>query len=340
MPTIGETSSGANTQLNATLAAGLNTLDLNQTVTFTKYIRVMLPLDGFVFWVNASIVGSAALASATRFNQLSSDYASALTGGSVVQVQGSIHYSTQKHQEDEETYSTNDVVFTATSEVQDFNQTGPATMFVGEFEGVRFAFGQRGSFYVQASLYHYTGTAIYSVMAGQLIDSIDQLNLLEPVVSNSLPIWLSLANQPGLPAEQQIQIPIFPAMAVPNNFPPPFVTVHVYPDSTQSLAASPVVGRNSSRWQLVKERVVVTLYGVRSDDALDFLQRVFDFTLNTELLGIMNMPTVRDERQNQAELGIMAVKKSIEFEVNYLQGRVLNVARQLISSSIPTYSTP
>ena len=35
---------------------GLEDISRSASVTFTKYVRKVLPLDGFVFWVKASII--------------------------------------------------------------------------------------------------------------------------------------------------------------------------------------------------------------------------------------------------------------------------------------------
>ncbi|MBL4028075.1 hypothetical protein H5I45_24615, partial [Escherichia coli] len=55
MPSLSELQN-AKTELNATLTQGLDDLSRFQVVTFTKYIRKVLPLDGFVFWVKASVL--------------------------------------------------------------------------------------------------------------------------------------------------------------------------------------------------------------------------------------------------------------------------------------------
>lgn len=45
---------------------------------------------------------------------------------------------------------------------------------------------------------------------------------------------------------------------------------------------------------------------------------------------------VQDERVTQNELNIIAMRKKIKFRVNYYQQRMRNVARQLITSAIPS----
>jgi len=42
---------------------------------------------------------------------------------------------------------------------------------------------------------------------------------------------------------------------------------------------------------------------------------------------------------SQNELGIIAQKKSIEYEISYYQLRARHIARQIIGQAIPTYTT-
>ena len=53
------------------------------------------------------------------------------------------------------------------------------------------------------------------------------------------------------------------------------------------------------------------------------------------VIGIMNLPIVRDEKRTQSELGTLAMKKIIDYEISYHQNRVNTVARQVIKSTIP-----
>jgi len=50
------------------------------------------------------------------------------------------------------------------------------------------------------------------------------------------------------------------------------------------------------------------------------------------------MPIIRDEVRTQSELNVRGMKKSIEFEISYYQSVAQDIARQLILSSIPTYT--
>jgi hypothetical protein len=79
------------------------------------------------------------------------------------------------------------------------------------------------------------------------------------------------------------------------------------------------------------------MYGLGNQKALDFQDYVFQYSLNTDVIGVMNMPVIRDEKRTQSEMSVVAMKKSFEIEISYYQTRVNNVARQFIRSAIPTF---
>lgn len=327
MPTIAE-SLPNQSQLSSSLKAGLDVIDRSQVVTFTKYVKVVLPIDGFVFWVKADLLSPSALLNAAALNFVAFNEPQAvITPAPTIKVQGSLHYATDHRQNEDETVDVDRVVFTSESEIRPFNEIGPMVMFIGEFDGLRIVFSQRQSFYQQAGIYHYAGDAVYPAMESQIIDDPQDFDARTLVVSNSLPIWLSLSKF----------MPVYPSFAVPDNTVPPYATAHIPPDSTEAIQAAPSFDRYSTHSQLVKEKVRITIYGLRNFNALDFQDYVFQYSLDTDVIGVMNMPVIRDEKRTQAELTILAMKKSIEFEVNYYQTRARDVARQLILSCIPTF---
>lgn len=327
----------ARTPLGSDLAAGVDQIGLYQDICFTKYIRLVLPLDGYVFWVKADLVSQSALFNAARYNAAALNQPIVeVTPAPTFLCRGSLHYNTALVQDEDATYSVNQVVFTSEQFVQAFNEAGPNVIYIAEFEGIKFAFSQRQPFYQQARLHHYLGNAVYSTMETQLVNKLDGFSP-SLIVSNSLPIWLALNGYQSLYPDRFTPIPmlLFPSFAVPQNMEPPFGAVHIAPESTESLQMMPVIGLSLSHSQLCKERVRVTLYGIDNSAALSFYDCVNQYTLDTNAFGIMNMPAVRDEKKTQVELGILAQKKSIEYEINYNQGIARNVARQLITSCIP-----
>jgi hypothetical protein len=320
-------------QMGAVLDLGIDTLSANQTICFQKYIRVVLPLDGFVFWVNANLLSISAIIAATG----APNYA--VISAPSFQAPGSLHYATDVRQSEDETLAANHVIFTSENPVQDLNYVSPSLMYLGNFDGRRFAFSSRGPFYQQANLYHYRGDAVYPALASQIVDTAAALANVEIVVSNSLPLWLALdpSNPPYPYYTRGTKVALYPSFAVPDNLAPPYAAVHIPPESTRSLQTTAVIDSEGSAWLLAAEKVRITFYGLRNSDVMDFLAFANQYSVDTDLFGVMNMPLIRDEKRTQAEMRVLAMKKTIEFEISYYQNRIRDVALQLILACIPTY---
>lgn len=327
--------SGSNTPLGAAIHAGAEAISYDQEITFTKYVKLVLPLDGFVFWVRAGLVSSSAMFNTSKFN--SKALGAPIPASAPVEISrlGSLHMVTQMQQVEDETFALKRVVFTSETEIQDFEAIGPYTIYIGEFEGTRFAFSQRKSFFAQSDTFHYVGDAIYPAMESQIIDNVAQFNQ-DLVVSNSLPLWLNFNHyRPPYPTVL-IDLPLYPSDLVPANLEPPYGAVHIY--DTNALQPIPRLERNSTHWQLASEKVRITTYGVKNRGALDFQDMVIRYTQDNETFGIMNTPIFRDEKRVQSELSMIAMKKTIEFEIDYYQNTARDIARQLILSCIPTFT--
>jgi len=65
---------------------------------------------------------------------------------------------------------------------------------------------------------------------------------------------------------------------------------------------------------------------------------VFQYSMDTDNIGIQNMPIMQDEKVTQPEFGIIAMKKSITFKVSYYQNTVNDVALKLIKSVFVSYN--
>lgn len=296
-------------QLEASLKAGLDVISQSQTITFTRYVKKILPLDGFVFWVRGDLV---------------SPPLTPLT----VTVKGSLHRTAINNQAEDATYGQNRIVFTSVANVDEFNTIAPTEMLLGSFDGVRFSFNSLTMFYKQAGLYHYVGDAVYSFMESQIIDTVDQLNALDLVVSNSLPIWLTLDDV----------VPVYPSFLVLDNIPPPYAAIHVDPSQTQAIQSVPRIDDTSSHWQLVQDHVRITLYGLDNVKSLQFQDYILGYMLNDGAgMGLMNMPVIRDDKRTQSEINVIAMRKTIEFDVSYYQASIYAIARKYILSCIPTF---
>ncbi len=302
--------------LASPLADGVETLSNNDSVTFTQYARQVLPLDGYVFWVRT----------AATFT-----------------VQGSFHYATKQDQNETETEGVSTVIFTALQPVQQFNVLQPDMLWIGTYAGDKegydgpttFAFSQRGRYYQAADLFHYSGTAVLPALSAQLINS--PADVTQQIVSDSLPAWLALnAYVPPYPGFVT-GVTLYPSFLLPDNLTPPYGVVHIEPANTEGMQAAFLFGPTLSQASLSCDRVRITLYGLNNDQAMTFMAAVQQYSYDYNVIGMMSTPAVRDEKRTQAELNVIAMKKTIEMEVSYNQGTTRDVARQLIEKCVNTY---
>ncbi len=293
----------------ATLFAGLRAVSVGGRVTFVEHVRKVLPLDGYVFWL------------ATQ----------------PMEVQGSLHVSADKRQLEDETIAVNRCVFTTQAEIQQFNEVGPNTLWIAEAEGVNFAFSRRGFFYPPSKTWHYEGDAVYPALSTQL-RPVGQVSDADLIVSNSLPAWLSIVGYERVwldPPNPRVML--YPSFLVPANLPPPYGSVHIDPPAETAMQAVPWMSRLASDYQLASERVRVTLYGLNNEQASAWRDTVLDFSRNYNAIGMMDVGVLRDEKRTQAELGVLAMKKTIEFGVSYTQRALRDCARQLIKEADVTF---
>lgn len=296
--------------LNPALTSGMDTLSQSETVAFVQYVRYVLPLDGYVFWL--------------RTKQ--------------IEAKGVFHYSANGNQNETNSATINPVVFTTTTPIDDFEEIDPKTIWIGEYAGLKFSFAQRGFYFKESNVYHYAGNAVYATMQTQLVDTGDQLPVEALVVSNSLPAWLTIANySPEWLLPTNPQVTLFPSFLVPQNVRPPYGVVHIDPRQTVALQAFPTIALRGTHTQLATDRVRVTLYGLTNDQALDWLDTVIQYSDDYSVIGMMNMPIVVDEKETQQEINTIAMKKVVDFEVSYTQARVRDVARQLILHALVTF---
>lgn len=320
MPSMNEASGGL--PLANALAAGLSDISYSDTVTFSVYVRTVLPLDGYVFWVRTDLVSAATLTG------LASD---TYNGPATIEVPGSLHISTRTVQEEVQNVDISSVVFTTTQEVRPFHEVGQDYVWIGNSGGIRFGIDARNNYYKQADLHHYTGNTIIPTIETQIIDDISQIEEQDLIVSNSLPFFLAMSSQSTLynwlnPPD----VTFYPSFLSPDNLIPPYVAVHIDPASTEAIQAGAVFDTDGSRWQLVRERVRLTFYGLRNQQVMDVLDYITRWCTMFDKLGIMNMPVIRDEKQTQAEIGALAMRKTCVLDVNYYQKASRDITVQLI----------
>jgi hypothetical protein len=248
-----------------------------------------------------------------------------------------VHYSQSIEQNQDETFANATVLLSTQTQITDFAAQPTTSIFVATLGTFRYAFNQQQGFYAQANTWHYVGQSIPPAMETQLLDSPDQLDAGQAVVSNSLPLWFALNGyqDPYYDWMSNNGLLLYPSFMVPPNLVPPYGVVHI--EDTEALASTPYLDINRNHYQLVADRVQITLYGLQNDAALTFVDLVNKFSLNTNYFGLMNMPVVRTTYRTLPELQTLAMKKTIEYRVSYHQYAANNVARQLITKALPTY---
>ncbi len=317
MPSVAETA-GQQGQLEAALRAGVEALAVRQTVTFTSYAKMVLAPDSSVFWVAT---------------------------GAQLTVIGSLHYSTDRRQDEDQTIGANQVLLTSESEITEFNLTAPGFMWIGSWPVARgqaslmVAFARRGDYFGPANLWHYSGFAVYPALQTQIVQSPTDIPA-GPIVCNSLPIWLS----------QNAMAPVYPSFLVPDNAVPPYIVAHIDPDGTEPLGAFPdylgwpappptatLIDLTSQ--QLCRDRVRLTLYGFNNQRAIQYFSALIAYSQDTDAFGFMNSPAIRDDKRTQPEIATIAQKKTINIVASYYQSTADAIARRLILEALVTTTT-
>lgn len=345
MPSINE-SLIAGSQMQAALDAGIDAISDDQDVVFTLYRKFVFSQDGSVFWVATS---------------------------TTISVRGSLHYASDRMQNEDETVSQNMVLLSAEQEVTEFNAVAPGTMWVGAWpippsyatttakagidmetgspitiEGglpleadlapivLQVVFGRRGNYFAPADVWHYSGFAVYPALSSQLVQSADDLPD-GPIVSNSLPIWMAISTM----------APVYPSFLVDDNLAPPYIAVHIDPSGTETLQAAPALTwpgtiipdsgsaplHNLGLTQLNRDEVEITLYGFNAQQAAIYLQSLIDASL-ANYFGFANSPAVQDAKRTQVEIAALAQKKTLRVVANYYLNVASGVARRLLLTAM------
>src|SRR6516165_10801487 len=87
------------TPLSAALKEGLDNIDYEQTITFTPYYRVVLPLDGFVFWVRSGLITPGSTFGTFPYNAVGIGSGETFNPASEFSAPGSLHYATTNVQD-------------------------------------------------------------------------------------------------------------------------------------------------------------------------------------------------------------------------------------------------
>ncbi len=323
---IASEAAGSPNQLQTSLQQGLGSLSRNQKLVFTQYTKQTISEDGYVFWV---------------------------AGSATITAKGSLHYSTDRSQEEDQTIGVNAVEFTSEVEITELNGVNMGTLWICPWltpdgNTIKIAFSSRGAYYEQAGLWHYTGFAVFPALQSQLIATLADLPA-GPIVSNSLPIWLdAAANMGTIVGSQAPTVPAYASFLIPENIVPPYVVVHIAPEMTKAIQGFPRYSWSQKTGtgpyqlpgsQLMQDMVRLTLYGFTNQQAQQWLSGLIIYSLATENFGFMNSPAIQDEKRLQSEIAAIAMKKTITIHADYNQGAADMIVRQLILSASVSFQT-
>ena len=316
MSAVTEITKTTTSQMASALELGYNTLSANQKIEFTKYVRFILPLDGYVFWIKA--------------DQLTAPYPTgtqAVTSApNSVIVEGSLHYTSTQTQKTDQTTGIQDVILTTNTEIVNFNELQPTEAYFGSYADFKFSFSAHGDYYEQSNLWHYRGQAIYPYMGTQIIDDLSTFDTSAVIVSNSLPIWLAMNSF----------APVFPSFLVPENIVPPYIVANIIPHETKMLQPIPWIRKDGTIWQLMRDKVELIIYGMRNEEALNYLQYIINKSLDTDSFGILESGfSLQDGKNIQSEINAIAEQKRIELDISYNQNAVYDTALKFILHALP-----
>ena len=263
---------------NVALQVGLEQLSNKQTLTFSKYLRQVVSQDGFVYWVNT---------------------------GQTMQAVGSLHYATSQDQNEDETLGVNSVIFTSEVPIEAFNAINEGVLWIAQWAvpsgaTIQIAFSRQGPYYQQADLWHYSGFAVYPALSSQILQSASDIPS-GPIVSDSLPIWLSLPTQlASTIGSQAPDVPVYASFLIPENIAPPYIAAHVI--STMALGPFPIgtwpapsAGSNLynvADSQLIADEVRLTFYGLNNQQARQYLNALIQYSENSDAFGFMCKPAL------------------------------------------------
>ena len=120
MPSLDELAEATGSQLSGVLQSAVETISSGQEISFRLYVRQVLPIDGFVYWVNAEIIAPQELA---RMN---------ITAPLTATIKGSLHRQVVTEQSESLSRDVNNIIFTPIEKADDFNVEDPNAIYLGD----------------------------------------------------------------------------------------------------------------------------------------------------------------------------------------------------------------
>jgi hypothetical protein len=294
---MGIIESNAPPELASVIAQGIEYLSGATQYTFNLFIKFVSPIDGLVYWIPAP-------------------------NSEPVTVAGSFHITADQQQNIADSKTFSQVWLSTQTEIPQFRDVGGDSLYCGVVDGRRYAFNSQGKYYRQANVFHYAGDILYPTMETQFINSPDDITL---TVTNSLPVWL---------AHPLAGVPIFPAYLVPKDQPPPYVSVFIPPEKTETLALNLRRSALDNPDILARDEIVLNLVGLSNAQAFQYVRTIENYLRgNIDGVGLAAPFTIHDDHETQTAFSVLAKRKRVILSANYHQKSVVNVARGLITSA-------
>lgn len=288
-------------ELEDTLFEGYQKVSGQQQITFTRYVEKILPIDGWRFWVKAELLQN----EPAPFSQV---------------IPCSVHQSVNQTQEATKTNAITSIILTTNQEIENLKEIGQTALLIGEYKGSKFSFNVQSAFYDNANLKHYSGDAVYTENLDNFIDDIDNLDLENGIVTNSIPLFLTLNDI----------VQIYPAFLVPTNLKPPYATIEV--KESKGIAAGATYNEFEDSRLAQWDRIELNIYGLRKKQLSDFLKYLETKQLETHAFGLYWLPSIQNQNIPQSEVNVLTNKKVLTFDVNYVIEDVRNNATAFIES--------
>ncbi|QDH14152.1 hypothetical protein E3E12_08070 [Formicincola oecophyllae] len=287
-----------------------------QNITFRQYRRMVLPLDGHVFWVAT---------------------------GTTQTLAATLNAATSAVQTAQETASPTALTLTinASDDLKPFTARAQGLLWVGTWQGQDFAISNASTSDLNAGSVLYSGQTITAPFAAQFVDDASQLDNKALLTSSCLPAFLAMPSQPT-PLTKSCPwpegVPVFPSFAVPDDQPTPYIAVCCRPKTLAPVSMAPshdAASKTSS--QIVREGVRLTLMGLDNQQACQVRDYVRQWALGHDsVLGVVNSPVIRDRPQKNPATATQAVRKTIDFTVMYPQRAMADIAMGLIKAAAAT----
>lgn len=87
------------------------------------------------------------------------------------------------------------------------------------------------------------------------------------------------------------------------------------------------------------DEVTLTLYGLNSQQATQYLVNLIEYSRDTDAFGFRNSPAIQDAKRVQSEIAAVAMKKTIDISASYYLSTADALARRYILSAGITTST-